>query len=168
LKQLPLVPVLAFATLALDQFTKWLVVSNMQIDQSIFPIPPLSGLFALTYVTNSGIAFGLFKEAGTFFMFLAVIVIAALLFSLRKLPAHQRLVRIALGLALGGAIGNLIDRVRLGYVVDFIDFRFWPVLNIADIAIMTGVTLLAISLWYEGRTDARPQRPDTSSEQFPG
>ena len=96
-------------------------------------------MLAITYVTNSGVAFGLFKEAGTFFIFLAGIVIAAILYSLRRLPAQQRLVRIALGLALGGAVGNLIDRLRLGYVIDFIDFRFWPVFNVADSAIVAGV-----------------------------
>lgn len=164
----PLIPVLAIITLLVDQLTKWLIVNNLEVNQSIFPIPPLSGIFAITYVTNSGVAFGLFKEAGTFFIFLAVIVIALILYSLRKLPADQRLARIALGLALGGAIGNLIDRLRLGYVIDFIDFRFWPVLNVADGAIVVGVTLLAISMWYEGRPASKSQPPDATREQLPG
>ena len=163
----PLIPVLAIVTVLVDQLSKWLIANTLEVNQSIFPIPPLSGIFAITYVTNSGVAFGLFKEAGTFFIFLAVIVIAVILYSLRKLPAHQRLARIALGLALGGAIGNLIDRLRLGYVIDFIDFRFWPVLNVADAAIVVGVTLLAISMWYEDRPAAQSQPPDATGEQLP-
>jgi len=136
----------------------------MQVDQSIFPLPPLSGVFAITYTANSGIAFGLFKESGTFFIFLAVIVIAVILYSLRRLPADQRLVRVALGLALGGAMGNLIDRVRLGYVIDFIDFRFCPVFNIADLAIVSGVTLLAVSMWWTGRPAAKLSESSTGKQ----
>jgi len=169
LRRALLILVLAILTVTVDQLTKWLVVTNFEVNQSIFPIPPLSGVLAITYVTNSGVAFGLFKEAGTFFIFLAGIVVAAILYSVRRLPAQQRLVRIALGLALGGAVGNLIDRLRLGYVIDFIDFRFWPVFNLADSAIVVGVTLLAISMWYEGRTEARAQPSDPSAgEQLPG
>ena len=160
------IPALAILTIIVDQLTKWLVVTHLEVNQSIFPIPPLSGVLAFTYVTNSGVAFGLFKEVGTFFIFLAGIVIATLLYSVRRLPAQPRLARIALGLALGGAVGNLIDRLRLGYVIDFIDFRFWPVFNVADSAVVVGVTLLAISMWHEGRTDTRAQ--PSAGEQLPG
>jgi signal peptidase II len=171
LKRLPVVPLLAIATLALDQFTKWLVTSNLAVDQSIDPIPALSGLLAITHVTNTGVAFGLFKEAGTFFIFVAAIVITVIVLYLRNLPKDQGLVRVALGLQLGGAFGNLLDRLRLGYVVDFIDFKFWPVFNVADSAIVIGVTLLAIGMWRENRsTSARPQESDPSpgGEQLPG
>ena len=172
LKRLPIVPLLAIATLALDQFTKWLVVSNLVPDQPVYPIPALSGLFGFTYVTNTGVAFGLFKEAGTFFIFIAVIVITVIVYYLRRLPKDQGLVRLALGLQLGGAFGNLLDRLRLGYVVDFIDFKFWPIFNVADSAIVIGVVLLAISMWRENRSTAtaQPQEPDPSSggEQLPG
>ena len=172
MKRLPIVPLLAIATLALDQFTKWLVVSNLEVNQPIYPVPALSGLFGLTYVTNTGVAFGLFKEAGTFFIFVAVIVITVIVRYLRQLPKDQWLMRVALGLQLGGAFGNLIDRLRLGYVVDFIDFKFWPVFNVADSAIVVGVTLLAVSLWHEDRSAPapKPQEPDPSpgSEQLPG
>lgn len=159
MKRLPLVPLLGAAIIAVDQLTKWIVVSNLPVDRPFFPIPPLSGIFAITFVTNSGIAFGLFKEVGTFFILLAVIAVALILFSVRRLPAHHRLVRVALGLALGGAIGNLVDRVRLGYVVDFIDLRFFPIFNLADSAIVIGMVLLAISLWHEESSPAGERLP---------
>jgi len=172
LKQVPVVPVLAIITYALDQLTKWLVSGALPVNESIYPIPALSGLFAITHVTNSGVAFGLFKEAGTFFIFVAVIVISVIVLYLRNLPKDQWLVRLALGLQLGGAFGNLTDRLRLGYVVDFIDFKFWPVFNVADSAIVIGVALLAVAMWHEGRAAPvpEPQKPDPSSggEQFPG
>jgi len=89
LRRALLIPVLAILTVMADQLTKWLVVTNLEVNQSVFPIPPLSGVLAITYVTNSGVAFGLFKEAGTFFIFLAGIVVAAILYSVRRLPAQQ-------------------------------------------------------------------------------
>lgn len=170
MKRFPLVPLLAIATLALDQFTKWLVASNLEVNQSIAPIPALSGVLAITHVTNTGVAFGLFKEAGPFFIFVAVVVITVIVLFLRQLPQEQWLVRLALGLQLGGAFGNLVDRVRLGYVVDFIDFKIWPVFNIADSAIVIGVALLTISMWRESRPAPRPQdaEPSSGGEQFPG
>ncbi len=162
MKRIPLVPLLAIATLALDQLTKWLIANSLEIGQSFAPIPALSNLFAITHVTNTGVAFGLFKEAGTFFIFVAVVVITVIVSYLRKLPKDQWLVRIALGLQLGGAFGNLVDRLRLGYVVDFIDFKFWPVFNVADSAIVIGVVLLAVAMWREGRPPSRSQEPETS------
>ena len=121
MKRVPIVPVLAIATLAVDQLTKWFIVNHLEVGQSIYPVPALSGIFGITYVTNTGVAFGLFKDAGTLFIFLAVIVISVLVVSARRLPKEQWLVRVALGLMVGGAIGNLINRLRLGYLVDFFD-----------------------------------------------
>ena len=170
MKQLPLVPLVALATLALDQFTKWLVVTNLELGESVYPLPALSRLFSLTYVTNTGAAFGLLKEAGVVFVFVAILVITIIVLYVRRVPADQQLVRVALGLQLGGALGNLIDRLRLGHVVDFIDLKFWPVFNVADSAIVIGVALLAIAFWRQERAAARPPEPNPSSSsgQFPG
>jgi len=167
LKRFPLVPLLALVTLVVDQFTKWLVVATLPLDQPTYPIPALSWLFGFTHVTNTGVAFGLFKEAGPIFVFVAIVVITILLYSMRSLPAEQGLVRIALGLQLGGAFGNLVDRLRLGYVVDFIDFKFWPIFNVADSSIVIGVLLLAFSMWRESRAKpaASTQEP---GERLPG
>lgn len=170
MKRIPLVPLLAIVVLALDQLTKWLVVSNLELDQSVYPIPALSGLFGFTYVSNTGVAFGLFKEAGTVFVFVAVVVITVIVTYLRNLPRDQRLLRVALGLQLGGAFGNLIDRLRLGYVVDFIDFKFAPVFNVADFAIVSGAVLLMIAMWREDRPASEQPEPDPAhgGEGIPG
>lgn len=159
---------MALATLALDQFTKWLVVTSLALGESIYPLPALSRLFSLTYVTNTGAAFGLLKEAGVVFVFVAIVVITIIVLYMRRVPADQQLVRVALGLQLGGALGNLIDRLRLGHVVDFIDLKFWPVFNVADSAIVIGVALLAIAFWRQERAAARSPEPSSGSGQFPG
>lgn len=159
---------MALATLALDQFTKWLVVTSLALGESIYPLPALSRLFSLTYVTNTGAAFGLLKEAGMVFVFVAIVVITIIVLYMRRVPADQQLVRVALGLQLGGALGNLIDRLRLGHVVDFIDLKFWPVFNVADSAIVIGVALLAIAFWRQERAAARSPEPSSGSGQFPG
>jgi len=169
-KRLPLVPLLALAALAADQLAKSLVAANLELGASFSPIPALSRFFSITYVTNTGAAFGLLREAGLFFVFVAVAVSAIILLYVRKLPADQQLVRAALGLQLGGALGNMVDRLRLGYVVDFIDVKFWPIFNIADSAIVIGVVLLTLAFWRQERSAARSPKPNPSagSEQLPG
>lgn len=165
--------IVSFPILVLDQLTKSWVVNNLQVNESIYPIPALRGLFSITYLTNTGVAFGLFKESGTFFIFLVGIVIAVLLYMFVNLETNQRLARIALAMAVSGAVGNLFDRLRVGYVVDFIDFRFVPVFNIADFAVVFGIVLLMISMWYEGRGEdapvSQPQELESSDgEQMVG
>jgi signal peptidase II len=145
---LPLVTVL---TLIIDQATKYLVASNLGLYESWAPIPAWSGWLEIHYVTNTGAAFGLFQNGGLFFVIVAVVVSAIILFYYRYLPSGQWLIRLSLGLQLGGALGNLIDRVHLGHVVDFIDVHFWPVFNAADSAIVCGVILLAFLLLREDR-----------------
>lgn len=128
---------------AIDQLTKALIRHFFLPGQS-WPIWP--GVFHLSYVQNPGAAFGLLKnQTGLFVAVTAVVVVAILLYAGRLQP-HMMLLRWALTLVLGGAIGNLIDRLRYGYVVDFLDFRIWPVFNVADMAIVTGVGLLFIYL----------------------
>lgn len=168
MKRLPLVLLTALATLALDQFTKWSVATNLELGESVYPLAALSRLFSITYVTNTGAAFGLLKEAGVVFVFVAILVITVIVLYVRRVPADQQLVRVALGLQLGGALGNLIDRLRLGHVVDFIDLQFWPVFNVADSAIVIGVALLAIAFWRQERAARPPEpNPSSSSGQFP-
>ena len=120
----------------------------------------------LRLVHNSGAAFGMLRDASLFFGIAAVVVVVGILLSSRRLAAAPLLVRIALGLELGGAIGNLIDRVRFGYVVDFIDVRVWPyVFNVSDSAITIGVVLLlAHLLWGEEARRPAEQRERPSGE----
>jgi signal peptidase II len=137
--------VIALAVIGLDQLTKYLIRANMELGESI----PNTGIIRLTYVTNTGGAFGIFANQ-TFLLALAAIIgIAVFLVYLRYIPLKSRLLKIGLGLDLGGAIGNLIDRLRLERkVTDFIDIGPWPVFNVADSAIVVGTILIAYYLLF--------------------
>ncbi|MER3457668.1 MAG: signal peptidase II [Chloroflexota bacterium] len=144
----------AAITLLLDQATKALVVRFLSPAQTWNFSPLLARWVSITYVTNTGAAFGLFPDQGFFFIIVALVVVAVIILYYRRLPAGQWLIRLALGLQLGGALGNLLDRLRYGYVVDFVDLNFWPlkewpVFNVADASIVLGVVLLALTILQE-------------------
>ena len=146
LREKIILPAVAFLILVADQISKYLVLSNLIPGQSWNPVASLTPWVSITYVTNTGAAFGLFQDQGSFFVVIAVIVVAAIILYYRHLPTGQWWIKISLGLQLGGALGNLLDRLRLGYVVDFIDFKIWPVFNLADSSIVIGVAILAYYL----------------------
>ena len=135
--------VLPLAVVILDQFSKYIVVENMALGESI---PIIEEVFHLTYILNPGAAFGMFALNRLFFIAIAVIVIGIIIWARREILASPWEVKAGCGLFLGGAIGNLIDRARQGLVIDFFDFRIWPVFNIADIAICIGVGLIIWNL----------------------
>jgi signal peptidase II len=136
---------------ALDQATKYLVLQNIPSGTSWSFFPAFARLFQLTHITNSGAAFGSFSSLSQVFKVVAVVVIVAIFFFFHIFPVEKVWVRISLGLIVGGAMGNVLDRfVRPGSaVVDFIDIGFWPIGNIADWCIVTGVCILAYYLWDE-------------------
>ena len=144
-----------------DQVSKYLVRSNLVPGRSVALSPRLERVFHVTYVTNSGAAFGLFPGWSQAFIVIALIVIMALVWYYLQVSQGEWLVQLALGLQLGGAIGNLIDRLRFGgFVIDFIDLDFWPlrrwpVFNIADASIVSGVTLLTLLMILEGWHEER-------------
>ncbi len=148
---------MAAAILLADQITKYFVTAKLQEGQSMDLTPWLTPIFRITHVTNTGIAFGLFPNGSYFFIGVAIVVIAAIILYYHQLSDGQWLMRMALGLQLGGASGNLLDRLRhQGRVVDFIDLNFWPlhhwpVSNIADISIVSGVIVLTIMMLWEER-----------------
>lgn len=111
--------------------------------------PVIKGVFHLSLVHNTGVAFGLFRNHNTL---LSIFSLAVIIYIARDSLAHKKdrrlCQRVALGLILGGACGNLIDRLRLGYIIDFLDFRIWPVFNIADSSITIGITLLALEIFF--------------------
>jgi signal peptidase II len=139
-------PVIALIVLIGDQASKAWVIENIPANTTREIIPLLKDIFVLTHITNSGAAFGLFPQLGLVFTFVALAVSLVIVAYYRSIPAGQWLVRVSLGLQLGGAIGNLIDRLRFGYVTDMLYVRFWPVFNIADSAIVCGVGLLMLHM----------------------
>ena len=145
-----LLPVVAVLILVIDQISKQAVMTSLRPGESWNPVAALERWVSLTYVTNTGAAFGLFPDYGVVFMVVAVVVIVIIIFYYRHLPGEQWLVQASLGLQLGGALGNLLDRLQHGHVIDFIDFKIWPVFNVADSSIFVGVVILAFYLWRHG------------------
>lgn len=141
--------VVALVVVVLDQLTKTWVSTSLAEGGWWSPLPGLWRVFRITHITNSGAAFGMFPDQGEFFIIIAVVVALAIVLYYRYLPTGNWLVRLSLGLQLGGAIGNLLDRIRFGHVVDFVDIGFWPIFNVADLAIVTGVGILAYCLWHD-------------------
>ena len=149
--------VILVVSVGLDQATKLAIDKNFHLFQSKSVIPEL---FNLTYVRNTGAAFGFLshKPLGfriPFFVGISLAAVAFILYFLYRLENDQILLTVALSLVLGGAIGNLIDRIRLGEVIDFLDIYFgrlhWPAFNIADIAITAGVLILLVEMVFRGQ-----------------
>ncbi|MBI2755525.1 MAG: signal peptidase II [Chloroflexi bacterium] len=140
---------LAIGVVAFDQWAKQVADATLlQSGIRSVPIPYTGGLLRFTYVENRGAAFGLFQDQTVFFVVVGLVVVGVIAASYRYLPRSGFLVHLALGLQLGGAVGNLVDRVRQGYVIDYVDFGYqqnwFPVFNVADSAITVGVVLLAL------------------------
>ncbi|AXL21617.1 signal peptidase II [Megasphaera sp. ASD88] len=132
---------IALVIIALDQGSKWLIQQGMTLHESI---PVIPGFFHITYILNRGAAFGILENQRWLFLIMAILLFVLYAVFRKKLPEH-RAVQAGAGMLLGGAFGNALDRFLHGAVVDFFDFRIWPVFNIADIGIVVGVCLL---LWY--------------------
>jgi len=139
---------LAGVVLALDRLSKWWVVRTLALGESL---PLIPGVFHLTHVRNTGAAFSLFPNATLVLAVFSALVVGGLVVFA---PRIQELgIKWELGLFLGGALGNLIDRVRDGAVVDFLDFRIWPVFNLADTALVIGVLIAGYRLLRAGEAD---------------
>ena len=141
----------AVGALLLDQASKFLIRAVVRE-----PVTVIRGFFSVTPQENTGAAFGAFAGAGQLLVLIGLVVIFAIV-KLRSERRRSRPLAIALGLILGGAIGNLIDRLAFGAVFDFLDFHFWPVFNLADTAIVIGVGLLAIYWLTIQRYGPEPQ-----------
>jgi signal peptidase II len=134
-----------------DQFSKRIVETALPVNHFWAPIPEIASLFKFTHVYNTGAAFGLFSGGGMVFGIIALIVSGVLVYYNFHLPPGHLLLRTALGLQLGGALGNFIDRLRLGHVTDFLDFGPWPVFNVADTSVVAGVVILGYLMWQDSR-----------------
>ena len=134
----PLLIGILITALVVDQITKQLVLENLGIGASW----PGDGFFRFTYVRNDGTAFGLFQNNGTLLTFVSIGAVALIVYFYREAAVVSWFTRAALGLQLTGALGHLLDRFRHGYVVDYLDVGPWPIFNIADSAIITGIVVL--------------------------
>lgn len=158
----PLLLTILVVAFAADQISKTLIVRNLRLSESW----PEEGFFRLTYARNTGTAFGLFQDQAMILTIVSFVAVAAIIYFYRNAMTSP-LMRAALGLQLGGAFGNLLDRVRLGYVVDFIDVGPWPIFNLADSSIVVGIAILA---WHFAfRHEPAPAAPgDVASTVRPG
>ena len=150
---------IALAAVAADQLTKHIVTGHLALDDGIHIVGP----FWIHHVQNSGIAFGLFASATSIVIVLTTIAVGWMLVFFARSGARHPVLPVALGLVIGGSVSNLLDRVRLGYVTDFIDLRYWPAFNLADSFIVIGVaillgTLLASERIPRGRRRDAPAR----------
>jgi len=141
----------AGAALLADQLTKQLVTSRVALGEQI----DVLGVFSIHRVENSGIAFGLFPTATAAVIALTGLVVGWMLLFFARSGARHPVLPVGLGLVLGGSISNLLDRVRLGAVTDFLDIGFWPAFNLADSFIVVGVVVLLAALFAADREAAR-------------
>lgn len=142
---------IASLVLALDQLSKYLVRTKLTFGETWSPFPWLEKVARIVYWNNTGAAFGLFPSGGLLFTLIAVVVSLAILYYYPRLPRGYLPLRLALGLQLGGAIGNLTDRVLHGTVIDFISVGTFPVFNLADSSISIGVAILIVTMWIDER-----------------
>lgn len=146
----------AGCVLIIDQITKWIISTQLSLHQ-LMPVTPF---LSITFILNKGAAFGFLSRApeefrGFFLIFITILAMAVVIFLYLRIEGGQILKRIPFSLILGGAIGNLIDRIMLGEVIDFIDLHLgryhWPAFNIADSAITVGVSILVIQTIFDGK-----------------
>jgi signal peptidase II len=138
------------AAIAADQLTKLIVSSQLQLDEALHVVGP----FTIHHVQNSGIAFGLFSSATAIVTALTALAVGWMLLFFARSGARHPVLPVALGLLIGGSTSNLIDRIRLGHVTDFLDLRYWPAFNLADSFIVIGVAILFVALML-GETRSR-------------
>jgi len=144
----------ALAGVAADQLTKSIVTSRLDLNDQVHVV----GAFSIHHVTNSGIAFGLFASATSLVILLTGLAVAWMLYFFARSGSRHPVLPVALGLVIGGSVSNLTDRVRLGHVTDFLDFKYWPAFNLADTFIVVGVAALLLALVASDRQSSRPQR----------
>jgi signal peptidase II len=151
------------AVLAADQLTKRLVVESLRVGESRQPIPALAPFFQLTRSHNTGAAFGFLPQVGDLFLVIAVVVVIAMIYFYPRISGPATLQRIGAGLICGGALGNAIDRIQYGLVVDFIHYQIPGLIsnvsNLADHAIVIGVVFIFVDSWRKDRAEQRDSTP---------
>ena len=135
---------IAIIAAVLDQLIKFVVKNNVGINDSI---PIVKNYLHITYITNTGSAFGLFRDSNLLFIFVSIAIMIFIVYYLKNAKSENKIEHVFFGLLFGGIIGNLIDRLIYGHVIDFIDFRIWPVFNLADSFITISVIGLVSYSW---------------------
>lgn len=134
-----------FVIVLVDQLSKFYIQKTMTPGMSL---PVVADLFHITYILNPGAAFGILENQRTLFILIAALLLISFVYYYPKLRSDRLSLKIGATLLVGGAAGNLIDRIQTGYVVDFIDFRIWPIFNVADMAIVGGVGVMICAMLF--------------------
>jgi signal peptidase II len=151
----------ALTAVAADQLTKHLVSDHLALDEGVRVVGP----FSIHHLQNSGIAFGLFSSATAAVIVVTAVAVGWMLLFFARSGARHPVLPAALGLVIGGSISNLVDRVRLGHVTDFLDLRYWPAFNLADSFIVIGVATLFAALLFADRRPRRRTFADASASR---
>ena len=156
------------ATAFVDQTAKSWVLASLIPGESLHPLPALAPLFQLTLSSNRGAAFGILPMAGDVILFLALVIVACMLWYMRGIAPDSRLVPFGIGLVIGGAIGNIIDRLHYGHVIDFIHYQIPDLIsnvsNLADHAIVLGVSIIIAESVWRDRRDHRNRLKKSSTD----
>jgi len=146
---------IAILIVCLDQISKVLIRQNLAFGEIWSPWEWLTPYARFIHISNTGAAFGMFKNGNPIFMVLAVIVSGAILYYYPRVPENEKVIRFSLSLQLAGAVGNLIDRILFGHVTDFISLGNFAIFNVADSSITVGVAILLIAVWLQDRKEKR-------------
>jgi signal peptidase II len=148
-----------------DQWTKSLVRNNLQYGEIWTPWAWLENYARIVHWSNTGAAFGMFQHLGDVFRILAFVVSLAIIYYFPRVPRQDWPIRLAMALQLGGAVGNLIDRLVIGSVTDFISVGNFAIFNVADAAISVGVGVLLLGMWFKDRRDQAEKEQLEAQEQ---
>lgn len=163
----PVTAIVALVVIAVDQLVKWVIVEWLGRAATGHRWELAGRFVAFEYVENTGAAFGMFAGRGWLISVLAIVVAALFVVLLASELKGNSVAQVAIGMILGGAAGNLIDRLRLGYVIDFIAIGTWPKFNIADSSITLGVAVMVLTLLRDERPDSRTPEPSAEQAGWP-
>lgn len=147
-----------------DQITKYLVVTNIPMGSAWSPWDWLAPYARIVHWKNTGAAFGMFQNFNIVFTVLAIVVSIAILYYFPRVPRSEWPLRLAMGMQLGGAVGNLIDRLNQGYVTDFVSVGNFAVFNVADASISVGVAVLILGIWIMDQSQKKTEASKSTSE----
>ena len=160
--------VIATAVFALDQVTKYWIRTHLALRETITPISALGKIFRFIHWKNTGIAFGMFQGNGWILTTIGILIVLGIIIFSSRIVMGPSYWRIAMAMELGGALGNLADRINpeLGYVVDFIWVGNFPVFNIADAAIVIGAVILVIGMWHQEKKEQKEANASAEGDEL--